>query len=580
MEVIEQIKRTASIRDIAAQYTSLRRSGKRLVGLCPFHSEKTPSFTIDEEKQLFHCFGCGAGGDLFTLVMEKENLSFPETLRYLARKYGIPLPERRNLSPQVKKLEEKTAVITEKAQAFFRKNLHNTEEGRKALAYLRKRGISEETVQTLKLGYALNTWDALISALKRQGFAPKDLERAGLAVYHQERNSYYDRFRGRVIFPIFDETGKAVGFGGRSTIGAEPKYLNSPDTPIYTKGKLLYGLNFTKEYIREKETVILVEGYTDFITLFQAGIKNVAAALGTSLTPTQVDQAKRFAREKMVVCFDGDTAGIKASSRAVSLGFEKGIKTRVVPLPGEADPDSFLKEHGPEAFKQLVETAVPGLRFLIRTMSGGKSIDSPEDKSKAVRHVLEEVEKIPDPVVRSESIKQVAEHFAVEETVLRAMARGKTGGKDIPVRDFFLPAEKRLLRWVFAGGVRAGTLMPLFREEAFQGLRSEPIFDLVIAGYRKRKKIPGFHELREKIDRALFGSLSEALMENGSLPTEEEVRDCIDALKIFTLEKRGKEIDARIAVLQRKKDEEKIAPLLNQRLEITRQLSLLAQKNS
>ena len=365
MEIIDQIRQAANIVELASQYTTVKKAGQRHVGLCPFHSEKTPSFSLDDEKQLFHCFGCGTGGDVFTLVMEKENLSFPEAVRYLAEKYNIPLPERERFSSQNKQLGEELKNITEEALAHFRKNLHNTNEGKEALSYLKKRKISDVTIQELKIGYALNSWDALISYFKRKEISPKKIENAGLAIYHQKKTSYYDRFRGRIIFPIFTEYGKVVAFGGRSLFNAEPKYLNSPDTRLYSKGKLLYGLNFCKESIQEKEEVILVEGYTDFASLFQAGIKNLAASLGTSLTPEQIDFAKRFARKRIILCFDGDTAGIKAASRGAALGIQKEVQTRVMKIPTGLDPDSFIKKHGVDVFDNLIKTSISGLDFLI-----------------------------------------------------------------------------------------------------------------------------------------------------------------------------------------------------------------------
>jgi len=317
MDIIDQIRQVASITDIASQYTTLRKRGKKHVGLCPFHSEKAPSFTVDDEKQLYHCFGCGAGGDIFTLVMEKESLSFPEALKFLADKYNIELPERRKLSPQRLKLEEQLFKINENTLAFFKKNLFNTKEGEKTLDYLQKRKISDNVIQKLKIGYALNSWDSLISFFKEKNVNPKLLEKAGLVLFSQKKNGYYDRFRGRVIFPIFNLTGKVIAFGGRTIVDADPKYLNSPDTPIYTKGKLLYGLNFCKDSIREKGEAILVEGYTDFLSLYQAGITNVAASLGTSLTSDQVSLASRFT-PRIIVSYDADSAGKKAANRAIS----------------------------------------------------------------------------------------------------------------------------------------------------------------------------------------------------------------------------------------------------------------------
>ncbi len=272
MEIIDQVRQASSIVEIASQYTTLQRRGRKCVGLCPFHTEKTPSFTVDEEKQLYHCFGCGVGGDVFSLVMEKENLTFPEALKNLAERYHVPLPAQQRVHPEVLKLEEKLFKTNELALGLFRKNLFGTEEGKKALDYLKKRGLSDETIQTLKIGYALNAWTALIEFFRSKDVPVTLLEKAGLALPGSRPGEYHDRFRGRVIFPIFSLTGQVVAFGGRTVIDAEPKYLNSPDTPLYSKGKLLYGLNFTKDAIREAGEVILVEGYTDFSSLYQAGI--------------------------------------------------------------------------------------------------------------------------------------------------------------------------------------------------------------------------------------------------------------------------------------------------------------------
>ncbi|RLE00954.1 MAG: DNA primase, partial [Candidatus Aminicenantes bacterium] len=319
MEIVDKIKQTVSIVEVASLYTTLKKRGSKYVGLCPFHSEKEPSFNVDEEKQLYHCFGCGRGGDIFTLVMEKEQLSFPEAVRFLARRYNIPLPSPKSASRQQQKLEEKLYRINELALGYFRKNLYSTSEGQKALAYLKKRGLTKETIDYFKLGYALHSWEALIAFFRTKKIPESLLEKAGLVLKKSQENRYYDRFRGRIIFPIFNLTGQVLGFGGRTIFDESPKYLNSPDTPIYTKGQWLYGLNFNKNAIREAREIILVEGYTDFLALYQAGFKNVVASLGTSLTPAQTSLAHRFAPQ-LTVCYDGDAAGQKAALRAVSLG--------------------------------------------------------------------------------------------------------------------------------------------------------------------------------------------------------------------------------------------------------------------
>lgn len=578
MEIIDQIRQAANIVELASQYTTLKRAGRKHVGLCPFHSEKTPSFTLDEEKQLFHCFGCGSGGDVFTLIMEKENLGFPEAVRYLAEKYNIPLPERKRHSPQYKKLEEGIQKITEDALAHFRKNLHNTDEGKKALVYLHKRQFSDETIQKFKIGYALNSWDAVISAFQKQNIAPRDLEKAGLAIYHQAKNSFYDRFRGRVIFPIFSESGKVVAFGGRSLFDAEPKYLNSPDTPIYTKGRLLYGLNFSKESIREAQEIIIVEGYTDFVALYQAGITNLVAPLGTSLTPDQIGLANRYAR-KLIVCFDGDNAGIKASARAVSLGFEKGMQTDIINLPKGSDPDSFIKKNGVAAFHKLKEGSVPGLKFLIQYQKKGVAYQAPEEKSRIVKNIALELGKIPDLVVRGDYIKQASEYLQVEEGVLRSIITKKTDDISEKAKIRFLPAEEILLKILFRDKGVTSRIIDFIKEDYYTGLKGEPIFREIKKSYMKNKKIPDFHEFKQILDKSVYSALSEIQFEENTPYTFEVAKDCIESLKDRSLERKCAELDAQIKQLQRSGNYEKSNELLSQKFAIKKQLSLSIQRN-
>jgi len=578
MEIIDQIRQAASIVELASQYTTLKRAGRRYVGLCPFHSEKTPSFTLDDEKQLFHCFGCGTGGDVFTLIMEKENLSFPEAVRYLAEKYHIPLPERKRLSPQYKKLEEKIQKITDDALAFFRKNLHNTEEGKKALSYLHKRRISDEIIQKLKIGYAINSWDSLISAFRRQNVSPKDLEKAGLAIYHQDKNSYYDRFRGRIIFPIFSESGKVVAFGGRSLFDAEPKYLNSPDTPIYTKGRLLYGLNFCKESIRQTQEIILVEGYTDFVALYQAGLTNLVAPLGTSLTPDQVYLAKKYAK-KAIISFDGDAAGTKAACRAVSLSFEKGIQASVLRLPDGYDPDSFIQKYGTDAYNKLKKESIPGLKFLIQIQKKGIKSQVPEEKIQIVKNIAHELGKIPDLIVRDDYIKQASEDLQVDEGRLRSIIDKKADHIQEKEKVRFLLAEEILLKILFRDKGITSRIIDFLKEDYIKGLKGEPIFREIKKAYSKNKKIPDFHEFKQVLDKSVYSALSEIQMGENIPHTFEEAKDCIDSLKDRSLEMKCAELDSQIKRLQRNGDYEKSNELLSQKFEIKKQLSLSTQRN-
>src|SRR5512135_1113724 len=445
MEIIDQVRQASSIVEIASQYTTLKRRGRKWVGLCPFHTEKTPSFTVDEDKQLFHCFGCGAGGDIFSLLMERESMTFPEAMKSLAERYHVPLPAQQRVRPEVLKLEDKLFKTNELALAYFRKNLTGTAEGKKALDYLKKRGLSDETIQTLKIGYAMNAWTALIDHFKTKDVPVPLLEKGGLAVAGSRAGEFRDRFRGRVIFPIFSLTGRVVAFGGRTVVDAEPKYLNSPETPLYSKGKLLYGLNFTKDALRKEGTAILVEGYTDFSSLYQAGFTNVVASLGTALTPWQVGQAMRFA-SRLIVNYDGDNAGRTAMARAVPLGLEKGLNIDVLVLPDDLDPDAYIRKHGRDRYLALMKKTVPGLDFLIDSLAAGARMGVPEEKGKVAHAVVKEIEKVPDAVARSEYLRRASAKLGVGEELLRTIIENRAPDKSAEEPGLFCPAEKRLFQ--------------------------------------------------------------------------------------------------------------------------------------
>ncbi|MCJ7612633.1 MAG: DNA primase [Candidatus Aminicenantes bacterium] len=571
MEIIDQIRAVATLVDIASQYTALRKRGSKFVGLCPFHSEKDPSFTVDPEKQLYHCFGCGVGGDVFTLVMERENLSFPEALKFLAQKFNIPLPQQSTISAQTLKLEEKLLKINEEALVFFRKSLLSGPEGRKAQEYLKQRDISAETVQALKIGYAPNSWDSLVKHFQDKGVPADLLLKAGLVAPGQKKDGFYDRFRGRLMFPIFGLTGKAIAFGGRTLVEAEPKYLNSPETPLYSKGKVLYGLNLTKDAIRDKGEVILVEGYTDFSALFQAGFTCVVASLGTSLTSTQVSLAQRFA-PRFIINYDGDAAGLNAALRALSICFEKGVPASVVVLPEKLDPDGFMKKYGPDGYRDRLAKAVPALKFLITMRGHGKDLKVPEEKARLVNEVLAELAKMPDAVVRSEYLAQAAEALGVEDKLLRRrMERPAAAVGQEDEAEYFLPAEKRLLQIL----IRHPSLMPDVFAEAkdnhFTGLRAAAVFTMIQECFRSEKDVL-LHDLRQKIDPVLAKHLTRTLLESSAEPTASEVHDCLDALWKTSLKNRLRALQAEIVQAEKKGDRERLAALLFQKQDITRQM--------
>jgi DNA primase len=546
MDAVEQIRQRASIVEIASQYTSLKKRGSRFIGLCPFHSEKTPSFMVDEGKQLYHCFGCGAGGDIFTLIMEKESLSFPESVRYLAEKYNIELPKKR-LSPKAQSMKEKLLKITSDALAFYKKNLFNTREGKSALEYLKKRGISEDIIDKFKLGYAQNSWDSLVKYFQQKNTDMKLIEKTGLVMRRKDGQGFYDRFRGRIMFPILDVSGKSVAFGGRTLFNDKSKYLNSPDSPIYTKGQVLYGLNLSKESVRESKQMILVEGYTDFLSLYQRGITNDAASLGTSLTEDQAALASRFTRN-IAIAYDPDDAGKKAACRAVSLCFAQGIRTQVICFPKGQDPDDYITKNGPEKFKSLLRESPSGLQFLIREYTKDKNLDDPENKAEVARNIMESIKNIPDSLVQSEYIKKTSEYLSIEENEIRKIIDEKqTDGGQIQIIRFH-EAEKILLHILFNNGEIAVKLFENIEEEDYKGLKSEPIFRIFSEFFKKGQSPASSKiiELKEKIDPSLFSALTEILVEEAQYPSLAEAEDCLSALRQVVLSMRVKELQYRL----------------------------------
>jgi DNA primase len=570
MEIIDQVRQASSIIEIASQYTTLKRRGRKWVGLCPFHTEKTPSFTVDEEKQLYHCFGCGVGGDIFSLVMERENLTFPEALKSLAERYRVPLPAHQRVRPEVLKLEEKLFKINELALGFFKKNLFSTQEGKKALEYLKKRGLADETIQTLKIGYAMNSWTALLDFFKSQDLPVPLLEKSGLVLAGSRAGEYRDRFRGRVIFPIFSLTGRVVAFGGRTVVEAEPKYLNSPETPVYSKGKLLYGLNFTKDAIREAGAAILVEGYTDFSALYQAGVRNVVASLGTALTAWQVGQAQRFS-SRLIVNYDGDSAGRTAAARAVPLGFEKGLNVEVLVLPDDLDPDSFLRKHGRDKFLALLKKAVPGLDFLIDSLVKGVRMSVPEEKGRIARAVVKEIEKVPDPIARSEYLQRASQRLGVGEELLRTIVEPRAPDKSPEDGGLFCPAEKRLFQILMEDRSVAPHVFAECGEDIFAGLRSEPVFQYIMDCFKNDREW-SFPGLQGKVPPALLSQLARTLFEKASAGSIEEAQECLKSLRKVHLQNRLKDIQQKIARSERAGEKEELLALLYQKQDVTKQI--------
>lgn len=415
------VKNAADIVDIVSEVVLLKKAGKDYAGLCPFHSEKTPSFTVSPEKQIFHCFGCGTGGDVFEFLMKYEGISFPEVVQRLARRYGIEIPDR-SLSPdQKRKIRETEQLFSANHQAmeFFAEMLLRHPAGKKAVQYLENRGFTKETVSRFKVGFAPDGWDNLVRYFVKKKLPLQTATRAGLLVAGKN-GGFYDRFRNRIVFPIVDLGGRITGFGGRVLDDAKPKYLNSPETPIYNKSRSLYGLPMAKPEIRKTQTALIVEGYLDVLSLWQYGVPNAVAALGTSLTPEHVKMLKGHARNVILV-FDSDEAGLKAARRSIAV-LNKDVEPRILVLPDGHDPDSFLREAGRERFTAAAEKAMGTMDFLIDSAVNRHGL-SVEGKVNIINDLQLSLAEIEDSVKRSLYVQVIAERIGVEERAILEKVR-------------------------------------------------------------------------------------------------------------------------------------------------------------
>ena len=421
-EKIEEVRTTADIVDVAGDYVRLKKSGSRFKGLCPFHDEKTPSFSIDPDQNLFYCFGCQKGGDIFTFLQEIEGLSFLESVRLLAERNGIPLPED-DTDPEEASEVEAIYHALRFAGRFFYRQLTQTNRGTPALNYLRGRGLTPSTIKTFGLGYAPDSWDALLNAAKEEPIEPEVLEKAGLIIARNDGGGHYDRYRDRVVFPIFSHVGKVLGFGGRilDDDADQPKYINSPETRVYHKSRVLYGLRQAKKTIRRKEEAVLVEGYTDVIALHQAGQSHAIASSGTALTEEQVRMLGRYAK-RLILLYDGDEAGTRAAVRGMDLVLQQGLGAYVVELPDGHDPDSFVQEHGADAFAEYIDEKrqdMPTFRYRRAQVAG--QLETPEDRVEAQRGIMESIAQIEDYNLRREYVRRTSDVLGVPDNDLFRM---------------------------------------------------------------------------------------------------------------------------------------------------------------
>lgn len=571
----ERVKQQADIVRVVSGYVRLKKAGKDFTGLCPFHQEKTPSFSVSAGKQMYYCFGCHKGGDVFDFVMGLERCEFPEAVRAVAEKCGIPIPKPRERSPEERRENQQRGAIVEmhrEAAAFFARQLQSGAEGKVASAYLEDRGLDRDAIARFGLGFAPYSGDALLRTLKPK-YSEAVLETSGL-FSKNESGRLYDRFRRRIMFPIANDSGKVIAFGGRAMGDDMPKYLNSPETPVYSKSSVLYHFDRAKETLRQADFAILVEGYMDAIAVARAGFLNVVASCGTALAESQIKLLGRFTR-RVVVNYDPDAAGQAATERSLMLLLEKEFEVRVLALPGGADPDKFLKEQGAAAYRTLLSQAPPYLDYLI---ARARKMDqtTAEGKLAALNFLMPFVQRIPNNLLRSEWASRIASELRVDVPVLREALRRAAAERrsEVKPRAELLvpavkPAERRLIRMlVDAEGFRERLAREISEAGLHRGLETERIFEALIL------------RAGESIDAAAIAAgladrerqlLFEIVFEDSSEAEWTEAESCLGVL-------RNRRVEEELAQLQKeieaKPSASELSRLLKRRIELQRNLAL------
>jgi DNA primase len=541
---LEDIKNRLDIVDLISEYISLKKAGQNWKGLCPFHTEKTPSFTVSPAKQIFHCFGCNTGGDIFSFLTRYENLTFPEALNVLAKRAGVEL---RTRTSSVQKTGEKEIMLSihKDALAFFEHNITRSDHSQK---YLKGRGIDRDTQKLFAVGYAPQSWNALLSYLTKKGHTPDSIKKAGLV--SQGVKGYYDTFRHRIIFPIYDLKGDVVAFGGRSIDGTDPKYLNSPETLIFNKRKVLYGLYKAKNAIKESGYALFMEGYMDVITAHVYGISNVIAPLGTAFTQEHGKLIKRFV-EDVVLVFDSDQAGIKAAKKAADILLESGLNVKLLLFPAGEDPDSFLRKHGKEAFQRLLDNPLSIIDFLLKLKA---------DKRVLAREAIETISRVPDKVLQGEYVKMLSEGLKINEVFI--IEELKKAGKRLSsgyntaysnTRPQPKPGPRPLdevymLQLLLQLPDKVVEFAAKLAPEDFIDPLSREIFQKIKQGFTD------VNELLPHFDESGSAYITELFMRDNIDDTEKALEDCVKKLKKNRRKRMLSEIQTKIRDAEKQKD--------------------------
>lgn len=587
-KIIDEINQRVQLVDIIGETVQLKKQGNRYLGLCPFHNEKTPSFTVDPERQLFYCFGCQAGGNLFGYIQKRDHLTFVEAVRQLAEQAGIPIPEGEGHEVDEANLRRRQQLldVCQAAMEFFQHQLHYHSEGKEARQYLIKRQLQEETIQTFKIGYAPSGWRNLSDHLVEKGFSFSVLEEAGLALKQPEGDSYYDRFRERIMFPIFDQRGRCIAFGGRVLHDEQPKYLNSPQTPLFDKGRSLYGTHLLQQqHQKALPEIIVYEGYMDLIMAWQAGIPNGVAGLGTALTLDQCRLLKRFS-SKAILCYDADGAGQRATQRGMQLLRQVGLHVNIARIPDGKDPDEFIRNHGGDLFKQkVIESALPMYQYYIEILKDKYPMDTVEGKSAYVREFAAILSQSDSPVEIDGYVQELAKTLQITENAIyreiqkeqRSRHSGFTSkeGTSKPLDEIKASngvdsfqgsriAEETLLRLVLRNPRYGTQITEKLTVEDF----NPPFQPLLLEFWPswKEGKLSIGSELTVSQDENISSFIAKLVMEDltEEMDQEKALQDCITYLLEQRTKKQLEELTRQFDLLQHEGDLTKMANLLQQ----------------
>lgn len=575
-DIIEKVNDSSDIVDTVSKYVSLKKTGNNYVGLCPFHNEKTPSFTVSKSKRLFHCFGCGEGGDAISFIMKIENLSFIDAVKFLAKEEGIPLEEGNRIDKELVLKKEKIYDINKEAARFYYSNLINNN---KVLKYLENRNISKKTLNPFGLGYAIDSWDSIYRYLEEKGYDEKDIESAGLIARRKDGSGYYDKFRNRLMFPIIDSRGRIIGFGGRVLDDSMPKYLNTQDTIVFTKGNNLYGLNLIKKN-RNRDKIILVEGYMDVIALYENGIDYVAAGLGTAFTQKQVKLLKRYGNE-IYICYDSDAAGIKATTKTLRLVRNEGVEPKVIVLPSGKDPDDYINEYGKDEFEKLLNESLNHIEYQIYINKKKYNLSDMEDKIEFTKEIAKTLRELKSPIEKDVYIDKVSmdtgiSRDAIEKEILgRNLKASRNNSRDkyinsryrdnknaiMPIKTIlgsaYLTAEKTLIKMMIENRNYYNIIKEHLDSEDFLNHECKTLGRIIYNEYYNDQELEELDasDLSENLKNTEvdFDIIDQILDKNTEFLPEDRIKlidDLLQRIKYYRLKIEREEITKRIQQIE------------------------------